>query len=72
MVSKKATKKKTHMDEIVDRLFLGDYIAAHSEDILTENGITHILTVGSNIAPKFPDKYTYKLICVFDEANSNL
>ena len=55
-------RRKDHLNQIIDGLYLGDYKAAYSEEILSTNGITHILIVGSGMEPKFPDKYTYKFI----------
>ena len=42
------------LNEIVEGLFLGDHVASNNKYILSRNGITHILTVGSGLYPKFP------------------
>ena len=60
------------LNEVIDGLFLGDHIAAENKYILSRNGITHILTVGSGLFPKFPQKYTYKWIRELDSPAANL
>lgn len=42
------------LNEIIDGLFLGDHVASENKFILSRCGITHILTVGSGLYPKFP------------------
>ena len=60
------------LNEIIDGLFLGDHIAADNKYILTRNGITHILSVGQGLYPKFPEKFTYKWIREMDSTTANL
>lgn len=42
------------LNEIIDGLFLGDHVASANKYILSRNGITHILTIGTGLYPKFP------------------
>ena len=39
---------------IINNLFLGDHVASESQFILARNRITHILTVGAGLTPKYP------------------
>ena len=41
-------------NKIIDGIVLGDYVSASNKYILARNQITHILTVGSGLPPKFP------------------
>lgn len=41
-------------NKIIDGVVLGDYVSACNKYILARHGITHILTVGSGLMPKFP------------------
>ena len=54
------------MNEIIDGLYLGDHVAADSKYILSRHGITHILTIGTGLYPKFTQNFTYKWIAVPD------
>jgi len=60
------------LNEIIDGLFLGDHVASANKYILSRNGITHILTIGTGLYPKFPQKYTYKWISELDAPTTNL
>ena len=60
------------LNEIISGLFLGDHIASDNKYILNRNGITHILSVGSGLYPKFPQRYTYKWIRELDSPTANL
>ena len=60
------------VNEIIDGLFLGDHVAAENKFILSRCGITHILTVGSGLYPKFPQKFTYKWVTELDSPTANL
>ena len=59
-------------NKIIDGIVLGNIKAASSEIILQQNGVTHILTVGSGLKPKFPLKYKYKVIEEYDIPSANL
>ena len=52
MYSKK--EKIAPLNEIIDGLFLGDHVAAESKYTLNRCGITHILSLGQGLYPKFP------------------
>jgi len=60
------------LNEIIDGLYLGDHIASENKFILARHGITHILTIGTGLYPKFPQKYTYKWINELDCPTVNL
>ena len=60
------------LNEIIEGLFLGDQVASTNKYILNRHGITHILSVGSGLYPKFPQKYTYKWISELDSPTANL
>ena len=60
------------MNEIIKGLFLGDHVAAENKYILSRQGITHILTIGNGLYPKFPQKYSYKWISELDSPTANL
>ena len=49
------------LDLIIPNVYLGSLYAAKSDTTLQERGITHILTMGYNMEPTFPDKFTYKV-----------
>ena len=69
------TKERQRIDplnEVIDGLYLGDHVASDSSYILKKNGITHILSVGSGLYPKFPQKYTYKWVHELDSPAANL
>jgi hypothetical protein len=59
-------------NKIIDGIVLGNMKAASSEKILEHFGITHILTVGSGLKPKFPLKYKYKVVEEYDIPSANL
>ena len=60
------------LNEIIDGLYLGDHVASDNKYILARHGITHILTLGTGLYPKFPQKYTYKWISELDSPTANL
>ena len=66
------TNRIEPLNEIVEGLFLGDHVASNNKYILARNGITHILTIGTGLYPKFPQKYTYKWISELDAPTANL
>jgi Leucine-rich repeat (LRR) protein len=45
-----------------DKLFLSSMLAAENKHVLTEMGITHILTVARGIPPRYPGSFTYMLV----------
>ncbi|CAI2383548.1 unnamed protein product [Moneuplotes crassus] len=54
------------IDQILPNLYLGSIFAAGNEETLEDNEITHILTMGNYMEPKFPDKFEYK-VCKLDD-----
>ena len=60
------------LNEILPGLYLGDHVAADNKYILSRHGITHILTIGSGLYPKFPHNYIYKWIAELDSPTANL
>mmetsp|Transcript_20654 Transcript_20654/g.22999 ORF Transcript_20654/g.22999 Transcript_20654/m.22999 type:complete len:151 (+) Transcript_20654:23-475(+) len=60
------------IDLISDNLYLGDYTSACDQDILDTRGITHILTVGSYLSPKFLEKYKYKILEIDDSDETDI
>ena len=71
MYNQKLTKIEP-LNEIVEGLFLGDHVAADNKYILSSNGITHVLTLGKNMFPRYPQKYIYKQVAVYDTPSANL
>ena len=43
-----------HLNQITDQIWLGDLVASTNKFILNKYGITHILTVGTGLNPRFP------------------
>jgi dual specificity phosphatase 12 len=65
-------RKVDNCNKILDGVYLGNYVSASKKYLLERYGITHILTVGSNLKPKFALQYTYKIIEEFDVPTANL
>ena len=59
-------------NEIIPSLYLGSVFAASSSDTLEELGITHVLTMGKDMSPKFPDRYEYKVWELEDEVDEDI
>jgi protein-tyrosine phosphatase len=53
-------------------VFLGSIGSAFDHAVLKEHAITHILCVATNIAPKFPDHFQYKLVDILDRPGNSL
>ena len=62
----------TDLNEIIPGLYLGSVFAATDLDTLEEHKITHILTMGSYMDPKFPDKFEYKICLLEDDETENI
>lgn len=58
--------------KILENFFFGSYQAACNLSELQTRNITHILTVGSRLTPKFPEKFNYHIIDVEDRPDVNL
>ena len=52
------------MTEIIENLFLGDCHTARDLAFLKRHNITHILCIASELKPKFPGKFVYKMFNV--------
>ncbi|XP_054627509.1 dual specificity protein phosphatase 22-A isoform X2 [Dunckerocampus dactyliophorus] len=59
------------MNKVVDGLYLGNIRDAENHQSLSQNGITHILSVYNNARPVFEDK-TYLCIHAADASSENL
>jgi len=70
-----AGKEDEHeMKEILGEpcLFQGSIGAAYNKASLMEHGITHILTCASNISPRFPNIFKYKILDLLDSPTQNI
>ncbi|XP_034044973.1 dual specificity protein phosphatase 22-A [Thalassophryne amazonica] len=59
------------MNKVVDGLYLGNIRDAENRESLSQNGITHILSVYNNATPMFEDM-TYLCIHAADASSQNL
>ena len=62
----------TDIDQIIPNLYLGSIFAATNLGTLEDNKITHVLTMGNYMEPKFPDKFVYKVWQLDDEESENI
>lgn len=53
-------------------LMIGSLGAAYNRPVLDCYGVTHVLTVGSNIRPKFEDAFRYMIVPVKDTPSEDL
>ena len=60
------------MNQITEQIWLGDYVSACSKVSLQKNKITHILTVGAGLPPKFGSLFKYMIVNVWDMPSVNL
>lgn len=60
------------MNKIMDNLWLGDLVGASNKFALKKNGITHILTMGAGMPPKFPALFHYKVVHIYDCPSENI
>ncbi|CAG8681109.1 13894_t:CDS:2, partial [Dentiscutata heterogama] len=58
--------------EILPRLYLGSKRAALNKDWLKYHKITNILTISTNIRPRFPDSFVYKVVSIKDSEFQNI
>ena len=72
MYNRNICKRVEPLNEIIEGLFLGDHAASEASYLLKRHGITHILSVGSGLYPRFPKKFTYKWVSELDSPNANL
>lgn len=70
------TKRPTLIGDIVKvtgRVYIGSYIlGANSLEALKDVGITHILTMGFDMKPYFPDDFVYKIFGLYDFEEQNI
>ena len=59
-------------DFIIPGLYLGNYEAASDLSLLKSTGITHILTVASDLEQFFPTNFTYLQISALDTTTEDL
>ena len=59
-------------NEILPCLFLGSVFAVSSLDTLEELEVTHILTMGNDMSPKFPEKFEYKVWKLEDDIDADV
>jgi protein-tyrosine phosphatase len=60
------------IDQITEKIYLGNADAARSKENLKEIGISHILMVGNFLYPFFPNDFIYHSITVEDNDNEDL
>lgn len=58
--------------EIIPKLYIGNLRASKNLASLEELGVTHILTVASDIEPEFPKRFRYKVVSVDDSNEDDL
>lgn len=59
-------------DEILPGLYLGSWVGAVNKHLLRHLGVTHILTVASQLTPAFVDRFTYKHVEIDDLHTENV
>ena len=72
MFNRNKSKQLDPLHEIVEGLFLGDHFASESSYLLKRHGITHILSIGSGLYPKYPHKFAYKWVSELDSPETDL
>jgi len=60
------------MSRILDNLYLGSYADAKNQSLLTNLGITHIVTAGVELRPLYPKNFKYFYIPAFDSPDYKL
>ena len=60
------------MHLIVDSLYLGNFRASSSLELLKEKRITHVLVVGRHLGQFFPDDITYHQIYIEDKEDVDI
>jgi predicted protein tyrosine phosphatase len=72
---KKSTTRnpiEAEIDQITDKIFLGNYEAAKSKEILIKKGITHIITIGMEMDTLFENYFEYLVIRIRDTENEKI
>ena len=62
----------SHIDKIIDGLYLGNIKAAQNIFSLKSKGVTHILQALGGMNPPFPAQFNYKVLQVMDVPWENL
>ena len=62
----------SHIDKIMDGLYLGDFKAANNLFSLKSKGVTHVLQAMGGVSPMFPNQFKYKVLQVMDVPWENL
>lgn len=52
--------------QITEKLFVGNFSASRNYDFISENKISHILTVANDIDPEYPSNCKYKIVDIDD------
>jgi hypothetical protein len=59
-------------DQVLPGLFIGSYENACDLELINNAGITHIVTVASDLSPHFTEKLKYLIISALDNDSENL
>ena len=59
-------------DQVLPGLYIGSYETASDLEVLRSNSITHILTVASDLPPRFEHHFTYKIVQALDMDTQDL
>jgi len=65
-------KEPPSIDQITEKIFLGNECGAHNAEFLKERGITHILIAGNYLHKKFPKDYQYLKLPLIDRMTQDL
>lgn len=60
------------IDQITDKIYLGNYDAARMKEMLKMRNITHIMAVGKSLEALYPDEFAYLVVPVMDRKNENI
>jgi len=65
-------KEPPSIDQITEKIYLGNECGAHNEALLKEKEITHILVAGNYLHQKFPKDYKYFKLPLVDRVTQDL
>jgi len=60
------------IDQITDKIYLGNESGAYNKKMLQDRGITHILVCGNYLQKKFPNDFTYLQLPLNDFVSQDL
>jgi protein-tyrosine phosphatase len=60
------------LDQITDKIYLGDFRAADDKNILLDNGITHIINCARDIPEVYQDTFSYLSLNLRDANSQDL